>query len=183
MYNCLFKATSVREIGTFKYFREKLNRKNVTADKVTKSYEGSEQFLISIGIAYICEAAMEFWGLDNRNEKPTKHIPRPGMKHLPLLQKKEYFDTVIGEFVDQFVMADPEKEALKQQKKSQASLTDHVCLDHDYAKEDMSQLESDAGENDNTDRVRYKCLYGHVHSSNKYHTALHIFANVAFLLN
>ena len=133
MFDCLFKGGSVREIRTFKYFREKLNRKNVTADKVTKSYEGCEQFFISIGIAYICEAAMEFWDLDNRDGKPTKHIPRPGMKHLPLLQKKEYFDMVIGEFVDQFVMTDPEKEAQKQHKKSQISLTGHVHLDHDYA--------------------------------------------------
>ena len=55
----------MREIGTMKNFREKLNRKNVTAEKVTKSYKGCEQFLLSFGKAYICIAAMEFWGLEN----------------------------------------------------------------------------------------------------------------------
>lgn len=163
MYNCLFKSNSVREIGTIKYFREKLNRKNVTADKVTKSYEGCEQFLITIGTAYICEAAMEFWGLDDKNGKPTKHIPRPGMKHLQLWQKQEYFDTVIGEFVDQFVMADPDKEAV-QHNKTQRSFTGHVYSDHDYAKQDIPHHESDARTNDNTDKVRYKYVCLHISS-------------------
>ena len=49
---------------------------------------------------------------------------RPGMKHLQLWKKKEYFDSVIGEFVDQFVMADPDKEAV-QHNKTQGLLTGH----------------------------------------------------------
>ena len=118
-------------------------------------------FFITIGgTACICEAAMEFWGLDDKNGKPTKHMPRPGMKRLQLWQKKEYFDTIIGEFVDQFVMADPDKEAV-QQNKTQGLLTGHVHSDHDYAKQDIPHHESDARTNDHTDRVSYKyvCLY------------------------
>jgi hypothetical protein len=165
-YNCLFKASSVREICTVKYFREKLNRRNVTADKVTKSYEGCEQFLVSIGIAYICEAAMEFWGLDDLDGKPTKHAPQPGMIHLPLWKKKEYFDEVIGEFVDEFVMADPDKEAVNQHKKNQESLTRNIHLDHDYAKIDTCEYEKDSEAtnstiptDDKTDKVRYIYIY------------------------
>ena len=76
------------------------------------------------------------------------------------MAKEEYFDTVIGEFVDQFVMADPDKEAV-QHNKTQGSLTGHVHSDHDYAKQDIPHHESGARTNDNTDRVRYKyvCLF------------------------
>ena len=43
----LYKPESTREEGTLKYFREKLKRKNVSAD--VKHYEGCEQFFESIG--------------------------------------------------------------------------------------------------------------------------------------
>jgi hypothetical protein len=58
IYNLLYKPGSVREVGTLKYFRERYNRKNVTPEKVANSYEGSKQFLLSVGKAYILEAAM-----------------------------------------------------------------------------------------------------------------------------
>ena len=43
----LYKATSIREEGTLKYFREKRKRKNVSLD--VKHYEGCEQFFRSVG--------------------------------------------------------------------------------------------------------------------------------------
>ena len=46
--------------GTLKYFRERVNRKSIIPDKVTKSFEGSEDFFVRVGTAYILEAAMEF---------------------------------------------------------------------------------------------------------------------------
>lgn len=42
----LYKAESLREVGALKYFRERVNRKNVTPDKVTKSFEGTEDFFV-----------------------------------------------------------------------------------------------------------------------------------------
>ncbi len=102
MYNLLYKSGCVREVGTLKYFREKYNRKNVTPEKVANSYEGSEQFLLSVGKAYILEAAMEFWGLQNVNDSPTKHVPPPGILHKTKEMKLEY--------VDEFVIPDPDKE-------------------------------------------------------------------------
>ena len=106
----LHKPESVREVGTLKFFREKYNRRNVTPEKVTKSYEGSEQFLLSVGKAYILEAAMEFWGLQSVTELPTKHVPPPGIIHMEKEIKLEYFNRVVGAFVDEFVTPDPDKE-------------------------------------------------------------------------
>ncbi len=110
MYNLLYKSGSVCEVGTLKCFREKYNHKNVTPEKVANSYEGSEQFLLSDGKAYILEDAMEFWGLQNVNDSPTKHVPLPGILHMTKEMKLEYFDEVIGVFVDEFVIPDPDKE-------------------------------------------------------------------------
>lgn len=55
-------------MDTLKYFREKLDRKNVTPEKVTKSYDGSVQFFLSIGRAYLLEAAMEFFNMDDLDD-------------------------------------------------------------------------------------------------------------------
>lgn len=119
-----------------KNFREKLDRKNVTPEKVTKSYEGCEQFLLSFGKAYICAAAMEFWGLEDLNSTPLKNIPPVGITHHSLKKKKDYFDKVVGEFVDEFVMADPDQEAIHQYKEWREYTTKVVKLDHDYAMND-----------------------------------------------
>lgn len=60
VFDHLYKAESLREVGTLKYFRERVNRKSITPDKVTKSFEGTEDFFVSNGTGYILEAAMEF---------------------------------------------------------------------------------------------------------------------------
>ena len=106
----LHKPGSVREVGTLKYFREKYNRRNVTPEKVTRSFEGSEQFLLTVGKAYLLEAAMTFWGMKELNGHLMQHIPPPGIINKTKEKKLEYFDEVIGEFVDEFVVPNPDKE-------------------------------------------------------------------------
>ena len=96
-------------MGTLKYFREKYNCKNVTPEKVANSYEGSEQFMLSVGKAYILEAAMEFWGMANLTDHPKKHVPPAGIIHMTI-EKKHYFDAIVGDFVNEFVTPDPDKE-------------------------------------------------------------------------
>ena len=59
VFDHLYKPESLREVGTLKYFCERVNRKHVTPDKVTKSFEGTEDLLVSVGTAYILKAAME----------------------------------------------------------------------------------------------------------------------------
>ena len=129
-------------MGTLKYFREKYNRKNVTPEKVANSYEGSEQFLLSVGKAYILEAAMNFWGLKNLTDCPTKHVPPPEINNMTTEKKLDYFHEFIGAFVDEFVIADPEKEMLSKQEEN----TD----------DNMAFLEeNDVGCHSEPDRIRY----------------------------
>lgn len=134
VFDHLYKAESLREVGTLKYFRERVNRKNVTPDKVTKSFEGTEDFFVSVGTAYILEAAMEFFGLNEVNGTPTKHVPPAGILHLPKSRKKTFFDDVLGSFVDEFVMADPDQDAVMEDQELQriSSLVATVDHDHDY---------------------------------------------------
>ncbi len=99
-----------------KFFREKCNRRNVTPEKVTKSYEGSEQFLLSVGKAYLLEAAMAFWGMEKLKDPPTEYVPPTGIAHMTKEKKKEYFNLVVGKFVDEFMISDPEKENELQRK-------------------------------------------------------------------
>ena len=98
-------------MGTLKFFREKYNRRNVTPEKVANSYEGTEQFILSVGKAYLLNAALDFWGMEKLDDQPTKNVPPPGILHDGKEKKMDYFDKVIGNFVDQYVVADPDKES------------------------------------------------------------------------
>ena len=43
---------------------------------------------------------MTFWGMEELNGHPTQHVPPPGIINKTKEKKLEYFDEVIGEFVD-----------------------------------------------------------------------------------
>jgi hypothetical protein len=88
----------------------------VTPEKVTKSYEGSEQFLLSVGKTYLLEAATAFWGIEKLDDQPTEYVPPAGIAHMTKEKKKEYFNLVIGKFVDEYIIPDPEKENELQRK-------------------------------------------------------------------
>ncbi len=77
----MYNSNSVREPGTLKFFREKYGRKNVTPTKVLDSYEGCEQFVLSVGTAYLLEGALEFWGMADLSATPTKNIIPPNLRN------------------------------------------------------------------------------------------------------
>jgi len=103
-YALLYKAESVNQVGTLKYFREKLNRRNATPAKVLNSFEGSEELFLSMGRAYIVVAAMNFFGMATTDDKPTSNTFPNNICHDTTQKKKEYFDDAFGKFIDKFLL-------------------------------------------------------------------------------
>ena len=116
-YHLLYKPESVLEVGTIKFFREKYNRKNVTPTKVLDSYEGCEELFISLGTAYIINAALKFFGMTNLDDKPTNHKFPKDLMHKTQEEKTQYFDKVLLEFVETYVI----------QKNIDCAIDDYVC--------------------------------------------------------
>jgi hypothetical protein len=92
---------SARELGTLRFFREKLQRRNVTLD--VKHFEDCEQLFISIGRSYTVEALLEYFEMETLDDCPHEHLPpRPDL--MPdQSSKKEYFDKTMEKFIDEFL--------------------------------------------------------------------------------
>ena len=79
-----------------RYFREKLQQRNVTQD--VKHYEDCEQLFFSVGKSYCTEAFLYFLGMngkDDRIVKNTYHILDVGDN------KKQYYDSALSKFIDE----------------------------------------------------------------------------------
>ena len=103
IFKKLYK-NSEREQGTLRYFREKLQRRNVTND--VKHYEDCEQLFLSIGKCFTVEALLEFFGMESKED----HIKRNRPPYYILEvddNKKKYYDSVLDKFVDQFLINSP----------------------------------------------------------------------------
>ena len=59
------------EKGTLRYFRNALNRRNVTVD--VKHFEDCKQRFISIGRFYLIEALLHFVGMDSVDGTPERN--------------------------------------------------------------------------------------------------------------
>ena len=102
-YSLLYKAESVSQVGTLKFFREKYDRCNATPSKVIDSLEGSEELFISIGRAYITTAAMHFFGMSSTDDNPTKNKFPGNTSKATSAEKETYFNNVFGKFIDEFL--------------------------------------------------------------------------------
>lgn len=91
------------------------------------------------------EAALEFWGMESLNAVPTKRVPPPERQNMSKTRKVAYFDKHIGDFVDEFVMADPDKEVIQQQKllNERTDLVTVINQDHDYVMQTPEPHEPD----------------------------------------
>ena len=103
-YSFLYKAESVNQIGTLKYFREKFNRRNATPAKVLDSFEGSEELFLSVGRAYIVTAALTFFGMTSLEDVPSHHKFPSNISHQTEEDKRRYFDSVFEKFIDEYLL-------------------------------------------------------------------------------
>ena len=62
-----------REKGTLRYFREKLQRRNVTVD--VKHFEDCEQLFVSTGKCFVVEALIQFFNMESKDGQPTQNKP------------------------------------------------------------------------------------------------------------
>jgi hypothetical protein len=93
-------GNSPREQGTLRYFREKLQLRNVTED--VKHYEDCEQLFLSIGRCYTVEALLQFFKMSTPNEIPKENRPpyhSLGMKDI----KQQYFDGILDSWLDKYI--------------------------------------------------------------------------------
>ena len=97
----LMNPQSVREVETLKYFRERIMRNNVYSD-IKKDVDAFQDFLLSVGRAYLVAAFTEYFGMDSANQ-PTKHIPPEDMIRT---SQEQYFQQTFGSFVDRYVLHD-----------------------------------------------------------------------------
>jgi hypothetical protein len=98
---------------------------------------------LSVGKAYLLNAALDFWGMEKLDGQLTNHVPSHGILHKTKEKKIDYFNEVIGNFVDEYVVVDPDKE----------------CNNNGQEVDDDNDDEIEQA-----DRVRYVGVYIHTYS-------------------
>ena len=91
-----------------RYFREKLNRRNVTAD--VKHYEHCEQLFASVGKCYVVEAFLDFFHMADAKHKPKANAP-PSAQGLTDADRKSYIINTLDKFIDKYILFDGKKES------------------------------------------------------------------------
>ena len=91
-YSLLYHRESANQVGPLKYFREKLNRKNVTPNKILDSYDGCEELFVSVEKAYFTVALMNFFKMESIDDYPTAHCFENNVIQRPHETRKQYFD-------------------------------------------------------------------------------------------
>ena len=87
-----------------RYFREKLQRRNVTTD--VKHYEDCEQLFLMPGKCFTVEALVQFFGMENKDGHITRNRP-PYYILDEGNNKRQYYDSVLDKFIDQFLITPP----------------------------------------------------------------------------
>ena len=100
IFKNLYK-NSDREKGTLRYFLEKLQRRNVTAD--VKHFEDCEKLFVSTGKCFVVEALIQFFNMESKDGQPTQnklsyHILEFGDN------KTLYYNTVLDKFLDEYLI-------------------------------------------------------------------------------
>lgn len=140
----LYDTNSSRDIGTLYYFRQRLGKKNVYAD-VKKNYKSAAELMDETTKAYICEAFMEWAGLDSFHSTPTK-LRTPSLKSSKE-SKLAFMNDKLGLFVEEYVFPElniekasrlqqEQKRQSQQQQQQQHSYDHHQQQEHEEQPKD-----------------------------------------------
>lgn len=100
IFKNLYK-NSGREKGTLRYFREKLQRRNVTVD--VKHFENCEQLFLSTGKCFAVQALVKFFNMESKDGRPTRN--RPPNNILDVGDNKNiYYNSVLDKFIDEYLI-------------------------------------------------------------------------------
>ena len=103
MEKCLFgelwNGDGRSELGTLRGECERLCRSQVDPN-VMKAYDADKRFIMNYVNANIIEAAMTFFGMDEREGSPSLHTP-PVFRNLE--EQAQWVYEVFGGFIDQYV--------------------------------------------------------------------------------
>ncbi|XP_053388342.1 uncharacterized protein LOC128551493 [Mercenaria mercenaria] len=69
-----FKKSSGRDVGTLYHLKTIIQRTSVNGN-VKSRFKAHEEFALLVGKAYVLEAAMEHFGMDNMESIPTLNVP------------------------------------------------------------------------------------------------------------
>ena len=99
LFGKLYKADGSLDIGTMKAEQERILRHSVDPN-VMEAYDANKDFIMSFMNAFIVEAALSFFGMDDLNAAPTQHIP-PVFNNAD--DQREWVYEALGELVDRYV--------------------------------------------------------------------------------
>ena len=100
------RKESVREVGTLKYFRERIMRYNVHPE-IKKDVEAFQDFFLSVGRAYIIVAFTEFFGMESLTGEPTRNIPPQNRSRVA---NKQHLKKTFDAFVDTYILQECDEE-------------------------------------------------------------------------
>lgn len=88
-------------MGTLYQLRQKLGKRNVYSD-AKKNYKAAAEFMMEVTKAYLCEAFMEWAGIESIEGNPA-NIKVPSL-HASKEHKTKFVNETIGTFVDEYVL-------------------------------------------------------------------------------
>jgi hypothetical protein len=99
LFDELWNKSGLVEVGMLRGECERISRNSVEPN-VMKVYDADKRFVINYVHALMVEVAMDFFGMETRNDTPTHHIPP---KFTNPQQQKEWVYATFGQIVDEYV--------------------------------------------------------------------------------
>lgn len=92
------KKSSGRDVGTLQNLQIQIQRTSVNGN-VKSRFKAHEEFVFLVGKAYIAEAAMNYFGMQDLSSLPTKHEPPENIDTSHSTRRKAVFEEIMDGFL------------------------------------------------------------------------------------